>query len=89
MRRIKTWEEEKSVLEEGLATLHRAQASYRERLCQVENNLHFCPTDSGHTDSAQVICQIGGIDDSGGSKFERSNSEFGIAQVPFLNVQYI
>ena len=55
MRRIKTWEEEKSVLEEGLATLHRAQASYRERLGQVENNLQFCPADSGHTDSAQVI----------------------------------
>ncbi len=36
MRRIKLWEEEKSALEEGLATFERLQAVYRERLSQVK-----------------------------------------------------
>jgi hypothetical protein len=41
MRRIKLWEDEKSVIEEGLATLDRVHQSYRDRLAQIENNLQF------------------------------------------------
>jgi hypothetical protein len=41
MRRIKLWEDEKSVIEEGLSTLDRVHQSYRDRLAQIENNLQF------------------------------------------------
>ncbi len=36
MRRVKLWEDEKSVLEESLATIERIQAAYRERLSKVK-----------------------------------------------------
>ena len=35
------WEDEKSVLEEGLATLGRVERSYRDRLSRIENCLQF------------------------------------------------
>ena len=38
---MKFWEDEKSVLEEGLATLDRVQRFYRQRLEQAEANIQF------------------------------------------------
>ena len=54
MRRIKQWEEEKSVLEEGLMSIKEAQDLYTERLQTVLNRLKFGPeSGSAHHSEAR------------------------------------
>ena len=59
---MKFWEDEKSVLEEGLATLDRVQKFYRQRLEQADANLQFGSSNPNESNGATLeAMQVGVI----------------------------
>ena len=52
MKRLKQWEEEKSVLEEGLSAIAATQEWYTERMASLQEKLRFGPEAMGSPSSA-------------------------------------